>query len=106
MIHWLSGKSNTIKCWIKYIKTNKKIIQNLNERKRQLTKRSMPKQLVKASLGKKLMDNSDRFNKGWNSTNNSDSGSRREFGDDKQDDWVNCKLKFKKIVKDKLKKIY
>ena len=43
----------------------------------------MPKQLVKDSLGKKLMDNNDMLIKGWNSTNNSDSGPRGEFGDNR-----------------------
>ena len=41
----------------------------------------MPKQLVKDSLVNKLLDYSDMLNKGWNSTNNSDSRPRGEFGD-------------------------
>ena len=41
----------------------------------------MPKQLVKDSLINKLLDYSDMLNKRWNSTNNSDSRLRGEFGD-------------------------
>ena len=41
----------------------------------------MPKQLVKDSLVNKLLDYSDMLNKGWNSTNNSDSRPRGELGD-------------------------
>ena len=43
----------------------------------------MTKQLVKDSLGNKLMDNSDVLKKRWNNTNNSDSGPRGEFGDNR-----------------------
>ena len=43
----------------------------------------MPKQLAKESLGKKLIDNSYILNEGWNNTNNSDSGLRGEFANNR-----------------------
>ena len=43
----------------------------------------MTKQIVKDSLGNKLIDNSDILNKRWNNTNNSDSGPRGVFGDNR-----------------------